>query len=114
MRRTSCVDQRSALEGGRRLVCVVADHHHHGERKPGQRYVAMPSMPGSGLLWSRPSSFLVVSKLSSIAQRWHSTCTSALIPVPAEHQIVKNASPPSAICRRISKSRIHIPGRPSP
>lgn len=31
-------------------------------------------------LWSRPSSFLVVSKLSSIAQRWPSTATSAWMP----------------------------------
>ena len=38
-------------------------------------------------LWSRPSSFLVVSKLSSIAQRWPSTCTSASIPVPAGQKL---------------------------
>src|SRR3546814_5430710 len=31
--------------------------------------------------WSRPSSFLAVSKLSSIAQRWPSTLTSASMDV---------------------------------
>src|SRR3954466_7605459 len=37
-------------------------------------------------LWSRPSSFLAVSKLSSIAQRRPSTVTSIVIGVPAGHQ----------------------------
>jgi len=35
---------------GRRRVCVVADHCHHGEREHDQRYVAMPSMPRSGFV----------------------------------------------------------------
>src|SRR5689334_11592980 len=35
-------------------------------------------------LWSRPSSFLAVSKLSSMAQRRPSTATRVSIPVPAE------------------------------
>ena len=40
-------------------------------------------------LWSRPSSFLAVSKLSSIAQRRPSTLTSVSIGVPAGHHVVK-------------------------
>src|SRR5215213_10673502 len=38
-------------------------------------------------LWSRPSSFLAVSKLSSMAQRCPSTVTSTATGVPAGHQI---------------------------
>ena len=59
--------------------------------------------PCQGLvsLWSSPSSFLAVSKLSSIAQRWPATLTNTLIPVPAGHQVVKNARSPSAILRLI-------------
>ena len=40
-------------------------------------------------LWSRPSSFLAVSKLSSMAQRRPSTAASVAAPVPAGHQVVK-------------------------
>jgi len=40
-------------------------------------------------LWSSPSSFLAVSKPSSIAQRRPSTLTRISIPVPAGHQVVK-------------------------
>ena len=40
-------------------------------------------------LWSRPNSFLAVSELSSMAQRWPSTLTSVLIDMPAGHQVVK-------------------------
>ena len=40
-------------------------------------------------LWSRPSSFLAVSKPSSIAQRWPSTPTKVLIGVPTGHQVLK-------------------------
>src|SRR5206468_10292876 len=43
-------------------------------------------------LWSRPSSFLAVSKLSSMAQRRPSTVTSTAIGVPAGHQVAKKAS----------------------
>src|SRR3954464_11319839 len=45
-------------------------------------------------LWSRPSSFLAVSKLSSIAQRCPSTVTRVSIPVPTGHQVAKKASSP--------------------
>src|SRR4051812_1728250 len=37
-------------------------------------------------LWSRPSSFLAVSKPSSMAQRRPSTATRVSIPVPAGHK----------------------------
>jgi hypothetical protein len=60
-------------------------------------------------LWSRPSSFLVVSKLSSIAQRWPSTVTSAWMLVPPGHHVVKNARSPSLILRRISYPRVQSP-----
>ena len=40
-------------------------------------------------LWSSPSSFLAVSKLSSMAQRRPSTAASVAAPVPAGHQVVK-------------------------
>ena len=39
-------------------------------------------------LWSSPNSFLAVSKLSSIAQRW-ALDADLLIEVPAGHQVVK-------------------------
>ena len=55
-------------------------------------------------LWSRPSSFLAVSKPSSIAQRCPSTLTSVSIPVPAGHQVEKKASSPSAMERRIKQA----------
>jgi len=40
-------------------------------------------------LWSRPSSFLVTSKLSSMAQRRPSTAASVAALVPAGHHAVK-------------------------
>src|SRR5215211_5991820 len=54
-------------------------------------------------LWSRPNSFLAVSKLSSMAQRRPSTATRVFIAVPAGHQVAKKAKSPSAILRRISR-----------
>src|SRR3954451_23732571 len=52
-------------------------------------------------LWSRPNSFLAVSKPSSMAQRRPSTATRVSTPVPAGHQVVKKARSPSAMVRRI-------------
>ena len=63
------------------------------------------------LLWSRPSSFLAVSKLSSMAQRYPSTVTSTATGVPAGHQVAKKASSPSAILRRIRRPLVHRPDR---
>src|SRR3954462_13862994 len=40
-------------------------------------------------LWSRPSSFLAVSKPSSMAQRCPSTATRVSIPVLAGHQVAR-------------------------
>src|SRR4051794_19514600 len=62
-------------------------------------------------LWSRPSSFLAVSKPSSMAQRCPSTQTSAATGVPAGHQVAKKASAPSAILRRIRRPLVHRPDR---
>src|SRR3954447_6336548 len=62
-------------------------------------------------LWSRPSSFLAVSKLSSIAQRRPSTVTSIAIGVPAGHQVAKKARAPSAMVRRISRPLVQRPDR---
>lgn len=42
-------------------------------------------------LWSRPSSFLAVSKLSSMARRCPSSPTRVSMVVPAGHQVVKKA-----------------------
>src|SRR5919112_5017507 len=64
-------------------------------------------------LWSRPSSFLAVSKPSSIAQRRPSTATRVSIPVPAGHQVAKKASSPSAIVRRIRRPLVQRPDRVS-
>src|SRR3954451_18363912 len=64
-------------------------------------------------LWSRPSSFLAVSKLSSIAQRRPSTVTSILIGVPARHHVTKNARAPSAMVRRISRPLVQRADRVS-
>src|SRR3954468_18642238 len=46
-------------------------------------------------LWSRPSSFLAVSKPSSMAQRCPSTVTSTATGVPAGRQVAKKAMSPS-------------------
>src|SRR5689334_21015056 len=62
-------------------------------------------------LWSRPNSFLAVSKPSSIAQRRPSTATRVSIAVPAGHQVVKKASSPSAMLRRIRRPLVHRPDR---
>src|SRR5689334_11519803 len=62
-------------------------------------------------LWSRPNSVLAVSKPSSMAQRRPSTATRVSIPVPAGHQVVKKASSPSAIVRRIRRPLVHRPDR---
>src|SRR3954465_12397308 len=62
-------------------------------------------------LWSRPNSFLAVSKPSSMAQRRPSTATRVSIPVPAGHQVAKKASSPSTILRRIRRPLVHRPDR---
>src|SRR3954464_14968368 len=62
-------------------------------------------------LWSRPSSFLAVSKPSSMAQRRPSTATRVSIPVPAGHQVSKKASSPSVMVRRIRRPLVHRPDR---
>src|SRR3954451_14781817 len=62
-------------------------------------------------LWSRPNSFLAVSKPSSMAQHCPSTRTSAATGVPAGHQVAKKASAPSAILRRIRRPLVHRPDR---
>src|SRR3954469_8603329 len=62
-------------------------------------------------LWSRPHSFLAVSKPSSMAQRRPSTATRVSIPVPAGHQVAKKARSPSAILRRIRRPLVHKPAR---
>src|SRR5215204_2377744 len=62
-------------------------------------------------LWARPSSFLAVSKLSSMAQRCPSTLTSTATGVPAGHQVAKKARSPSAMLRRIRRPRVHRPDR---
>src|SRR5919199_3434149 len=54
-------------------------------------------------LWSRPNSFLAVSKLSSMAQRRPSTATRVSIVVPAGHRVVKKGRSPSAMLRRIRR-----------
>src|SRR6476469_7363931 len=64
-------------------------------------------------LWSRPNSFLAVSKLSSIAQRCPSIVTRVAMPVPAGHQVEKKARSPSAIVRRMRSPRVHRPDRSS-
>src|SRR6188474_1316283 len=62
-------------------------------------------------LWSRPSSFLAVSKPSSMAQRCPSTVTSTATGVPAGHQVAKKARVPSAILRRIRRPLVQRPDR---
>src|SRR3954470_727535 len=62
-------------------------------------------------LWSRPNSFLAVSKPSSMAQRRPSTATRVSIPVPAGHQVAKKASSPSVMLRRIRRPLVHRPDR---
>src|SRR3954453_21539256 len=64
-------------------------------------------------LWSRPSSFLAVSKPSSMAQRRPSTLTSTSTGVPAGHQVTKKARAPSAILRRIRRPLVQRPDRVS-
>lgn len=90
-----------------RRIGVVADHRHHGEGEHGHGNVTMPAVPGSALVV--PNSFLAVSKLSSIAQRWPSTATSVSMLVPAGYQVVKKTRSPSAMRRRISRPRVHKP-----
>src|SRR6478672_10403419 len=64
-------------------------------------------------LWSRPSSFLAVSKPSSMAQRRPSTATKVSISVPAGHQVAKKARVPSVMLRRIRRPLVHRPDRVS-
>src|SRR4051794_7022567 len=64
-------------------------------------------------LWSRPSSFLAVSKPSSMAQRRPSTLTSTSTGVPAGHQVAKKARAPSATLRRIRRPLVQRPDRVS-
>src|SRR5271165_6853 len=62
-------------------------------------------------LWSRPSSFLAASKLSSMAQRWPSTDTNISMDVPLGHHVEKKARSPSPMLRRTSIPRVHFPLR---
>src|SRR3954464_7997819 len=62
-------------------------------------------------LWSRPSSFLAVSKPSSMAQRCPSTLTSAASGVPAGHHVAKKAKSPSVMLRRIRRPLVQRPTR---
>src|SRR3954452_7467165 len=62
-------------------------------------------------LWSRPSSFLAVSKPSSMAQRCPSTLTSTVTGVSAGHQVTKKARSPSAMLRRIRRPLVQRPDR---
>src|SRR3954453_3203418 len=62
-------------------------------------------------LWSRPNSFLAVSKPSSTAQRCPSTLTSTATGVPAGHQVAKKARSPSAMLRRIRRPLVQRPDR---
>lgn len=55
--------------------------------------------------WSRPSSLLVVSKLSSITQRYPSTNTRST-DVPTERHVEKRATSPSGMSRWISGARV--------
>src|SRR3954466_14123959 len=64
-------------------------------------------------LWSRPSSFLAVSKPSSMAQRRPSTATRVSLAVPAGHQVAKKASAPSVMVRRIRRPLVQTPDRVS-
>ena len=64
-------------------------------------------------LWSRPSSFLAVSKPSSMAQRRPSTATKVSIAVPAGHQMAKKARVPCVMLRRIRRPLVHRPDRVS-
>src|SRR4051794_12627226 len=64
-------------------------------------------------LWSRPSSFLAVSKPSSIAQRCPSTLPSTVTEVPAGHQVAKKARSPSVMLRRIRRPLVQRPDRVS-
>src|SRR6202521_3848788 len=62
-------------------------------------------------LWSRPSSFLAVSKLSSMAQRWPSTLTRVALPVAAGHKVEKKARSRSAMVRHNRRPRVQRPVR---
>ena len=84
----------------------MLDGSHHGEGEHDERDVTMPAVPDLYSLWSSPNSFLAISKLSSIAQRWPSTLTSVWIDVPAGHQVMKYPRSPLTILRRISKPRV--------
>ena len=61
-RRISCTDQRIRRGlgeprprfWGRRLVCAVAHGRHHGEGEHDERDVAMPAVPGAGLVVGQP------------------------------------------------------------
>lgn len=50
-------------------VGLMTDDGRHGEGKHDEGDMAMPAMPGAGFLVIKPSSFLAVSRLSSVAER---------------------------------------------
>lgn len=74
----------------------------------------MPSMLGSGFVTVEAEFFLgrlkAVLDHPAMAFNLHERVD----PGPGRAPDRENASSPSAICRRISKSRVHTPGRPSP
>ena len=103
----------SSVFWGCRVIGAIPDHRHHAKASMTSDTWRCQPCQERVSLWSSPNSFLVVSKLSSIAQRRPSTETSAWMVVPAGDQVVKNARSPSLILRRISRLRVYRPDCPS-
>ena len=89
----------------------MADGGGHGEGEHDQGDVAMPAVPGAGLVVVEAE--LVLGGLEAVldgpAVAFRVTRVSTL--VPAGHQVVKKARSPSAMLRRISRPRVHRPDR---
>src|SRR4051812_18816310 len=91
----------------------MAHHGHHGKSQHRQRDVPMPAMPGPRLVVIEPKLGLrrperILDRPAMPLNRHPSS-----IPVPAGHQVEKNASWPSAMLRRIRSPRVHRPVSPS-
>ena len=89
----------------------MPDGGHHGEGEHDERDVAMPAVPGAGLVVVEAE--FVLGGLEAILDRPAMSFDrdQRLDAGPGGHQVVKKARSPSAMLRRISRPRVHRPVR---
>ena len=91
----------------------MADDGHHGEGEHDEGDMAVPAMPGAGIVMIEAEFILGSFKTirDSPAMTFHRD--QLCIGVPLGHQVEKKARSPVAMLRRIKRPRVHSPARVS-